>query len=82
MKKLLFTALAVVTFSGGAMAETQEIKDKELLVESNDCYNQAADYVSNVFDPDGVKSDSENEAAYQGYYAACEGKKTPHMAEN
>ena len=38
MKKLLFTALAVVVFSGVAMAKTGEVKDneiKDLKIENN-----------------------------------------------
>lgn len=36
MKKLLFTALAVVAFSGGAMAKTEEVKEVVVLAGSCD----------------------------------------------
>ena len=77
MKKLLFTALTIVAFSGAAMAGTHEVKEMEIL--SEDCYLQAADYVDTVYDPNGTHTAAENEAAYQGYYAGCEANKTPRI---
>lgn len=80
MKKLLFTALAVMAFSGVAMADTLEVKEDKVFYE--DCYTQAANYVDNVYDPNGTHSPQQNDAAYQGYYQACEDAKTPHISEN
>jgi hypothetical protein len=77
MKKLLFTALAVVAFSGVAMASNLEVKEMEVL--SEECYVEAGDYLDNEYDPNGTRTDEQNEAAYQGYYAACEANKTPRI---
>lgn len=72
MKKMIFTALAVVAFSGVSFAGTKEVK-KEVLPPT-DCQTKAMNYVDNVFDPNGTHTAAENNAAYQGYVAGCEGK--------
>jgi hypothetical protein len=79
MKKLVFTALAVVAFSATSFAATKEVKENK--VYGNDCYQKAADYVSNEYDPNNTHTQEQNEAAYQAYYAGCEDKQTPHLAE-
>ncbi|RTZ04279.1 hypothetical protein EKM03_11840 [Flavobacterium sp. GSP6] len=70
----------MVAFSGVAMAGTHEVKEMEVL--SEECYVKAADYVDNEYDPNGTHTDAQNEAAYQGYYDACEANKTPRITEN
>ncbi len=66
----------MVAFSGVAMANDLEVK----VVQDTGCYEQAADYVDNRYDPDGTHTEAESEAAYQGYYAACEDQKeTPRI---
>ena len=74
MKKLLFTALAVVAFSGVAMADTLEVKEDKVFYE--DCYTQAADYVDNVYDPNGTHTAEQNNVIYQAYLAGCLAKKS------
>lgn len=56
MKKLVFTAFAVVAFSGVAMANTVEAKEEVVLV--TDCENWAMDFLDNW--------DSDNEASGVG----------------
>lgn len=84
MKKLLFTALAVVAFNGIAMANTIEVKEEiisnsikiELTnqqAEVKDCYTKAADYVDNVYDPNGNHSSTQNNAVFQAYLDGCLG---------
>ncbi|SHL48288.1 hypothetical protein [Flavobacterium xanthum] len=77
MKKLVFTALAVVAFSGVAMAGTQEVK-----VLTEDCQTKAMNYIDNVYDPNGTKSPEQNYAAYQGYLQACDDAKTAKITAN
>jgi hypothetical protein len=81
MKKLLFTALAVVAFSGVVVAENLEVKEDKVFYE-DDCKTKAMNYVDNVYDPNGTHSPEQNNAAYQGYLQACEDAKTPHLSEN
>ncbi|MFV8345143.1 hypothetical protein [Flavobacterium sp. ZB4P13] len=83
MKKLLFTALAVVAFSGVAMAGTHEVKEvKEVEVVAEDCTTKAMNYIDNVYDPNGTRTPEQNHAAYQGYYQGCEDAKTKSISAN
>jgi hypothetical protein len=72
MKKLLFTALAVVAFSEIAMAGTHEVKEMEVLAE--DCQTKAMNYIDNDYDKDGTHTQMENHDAYQSYLAGCNSK--------
>lgn len=49
MKKLVFTAIAVIAFSGVSMAETTEVKIVEnygmIVAESGDCETFAMDFI-------------------------------------
>jgi hypothetical protein len=69
MKKLVFTALAVVAFSGVAMANSVEVKEDKVFYE--DCYTKAADYVDKIYDKDGTHTNEENNVVYQAYLAGC-----------
>jgi hypothetical protein len=81
MKKLVFTALAVVAFSVSAMAGTKEVKKAK--VAADDCYTKAMNYITNVYDPNGTKTNQECEAAYQGYLQGCyDGGKTASISAN
>lgn len=69
MKKLVFTALTVVAFSGVAMAGTHEVKEVKVL--SDDCTTKAINYIDNDYDRDGTHTSVENHDAYQAYLAGC-----------
>ena len=70
MKKLVFTAIAVIAFSGVSMAETREAK-KEVLPPT-DCQTKAMDYIDNVYDKDGTHTAMQNYDAYHAYLAGCQ----------
>ena len=74
MKKLLFTALAVVAFSGVAMADTKVVEIKEDEVVFEDCTTSVMNYIDNVYDKDGTHSAAQNYDAYQAYLAGCQSK--------
>lgn len=80
MKKLVLTALAVVAFSGVAMAGTHE--EKEVKVLADDCMTKAMNYIDNVYDPNGTKSPTQVNAAYQGYLQGCQDSKTASISAN
>ncbi len=67
MKKLFFTAIALLAFSGISMASTVEVKESAV----TDCYSRAGDYIDNVYDPCGTHTAEENNAVYQAFLAGC-----------
>jgi hypothetical protein len=82
--KLVFTALAMVAFSGIAMANTLEVNESLNTVESNgnlisiiyedgDCTMWAVDTLDN-FDRDNELTPIEAHNAYQELIALCEAK--------
>ncbi|MGZ9676880.1 hypothetical protein [Flavobacterium sp. GNP001] len=72
MKKMIFTALAVVAFSGAAIANTGEDKTKKVV--ADDCQTKAMNYIDNDFDKDGTHTATEVHDAYQAYLAGCYSK--------
>jgi hypothetical protein len=72
-----------VAFSGVAMADTLEVKEikkenkkKEVVLTVVDCYTSAANYVDNVYDPNGTHTSEQNNAIYQAYLAGCLAEKS------
>ena len=80
MKKLVLNALAVVAFSGAAMAKTGEVAEVKIL--QDDCMTKAMNYIDNVYDPNGTKSPTQVNAAYQGYLQGCQDSKTASISAN
>jgi hypothetical protein len=78
IKKLLFTALAVVAFSGVAMAE--DSSEKEAFLFSRDCFAEGADYINNEYDPNNTRSNEDNEEAYTAYYTQCQKEEGQYIA--
>ncbi|SHL48367.1 hypothetical protein [Flavobacterium xanthum] len=73
MKKLVFTALAVVAFSAVAMAKTGEVKGSDLLsYEDTDCVSETADKMD-CLDPENKLSAEEANKIYQILYNNCIG---------
>ncbi len=70
MKKLVFTALAVVAFSGVSFAGTKEVKVE--VAPPADCQTLAMDYIDEVYDRNHTHTNVENNIAYQGYLQGCE----------
>lgn len=71
MKKLLFTALAVVAFSGVSFAATKEIKVVEEKVLFTDCVAVAI-AATETADPESKWTAEQTNAFYQGIYNACQ----------
>jgi hypothetical protein len=71
MKKLLFTALAVVAFSGVSVAGTKEIKVVEQKVLFTDCVAVAI-VATETADPESEWTAAQTNAFYQGIYDACQ----------
>lgn len=79
MKKLLFTALAVVAFSGVAMANNLEVE--KAVVFNDPCASKAADYTDSQ-DPNGTNSPEKNNENYRAYYQGCyDEQQTPRITE-
>lgn len=83
MKKLIFTVLTVISFSGVSFANSDGVKEENKATAGNvkkleffgDCYSKAADYIDNQYDPQGTHTDAQNNDAYQAYLAGCQGNK-------
>ncbi|TDE05169.1 hypothetical protein [Flavobacterium sandaracinum] len=72
----MFTALAVVAFSGAAMAGTSEVKESNVLAFLvNDCTSQTIEKMDSL-DPGNELSISEFNAIYQVLYNNCISKST------
>lgn len=90
MKKMIFTAMAVLAFSAVSVANTIEVKEevvvnnesKEVKTLASDCFTKAMNYIDKVYDPNGTKSPAEVEAAYQGYIKGCEDAKEKSLSAN
>lgn len=72
-KKLVFTALAVVAFSGAAMANTGEVKVINSLAFDNDCSVETIKKMD-ALDPNNELSPTEAGTIYQILYDNCIGK--------
>jgi hypothetical protein len=72
MKKLFFTAIALVAFSGVSMANTIEIENTDSLEKTlQNCFNYAL--AATVLESGGTPmSQSEFNANYSFYYNACQ----------
>ncbi|MBG6110581.1 polyhydroxyalkanoate synthesis regulator phasin [Flavobacterium sp. CG_23.5] len=72
MKKILFTALAVVVFSGAAMAGAQEAKEvkKGIVVKGDLCQEFAIDFIEEM-DPNNEMSAIDANNAYQDLLGMC-----------
>lgn len=69
MKKLIFTTLAMVAFSGVAVANTvEEVEDKTLFTE---CENWAIDQMT-LTDPDNQMPPEEAHDEYRYYVELCD----------
>ena len=69
MKKLLFTALAVVAFSGVAMAETSKLESKPLKLEQvkeKSCEDRAVDIYEGI-----IQGGSDNLALLNDLIGLC-----------
>ncbi len=83
MKKMIFTAMAVLAFSAVSVANTIEVKEevvvnKESKVEKTvvhlkvfaDCYTKAMKYLDR-YDRNHNHTQSQNEAVYNAYLNGC-----------
>jgi hypothetical protein len=83
MKKMIFTAMAVLAFSAVSMANTIEVKEEVVVNNESkeektvvhlevfaDCYTKAMNYLDR-YDRDGSHSQSQNEAVYNAYLNGC-----------
>jgi hypothetical protein len=66
MKKVIFSAIAMIAFVGSSMANTCEIKEEQKLLLEKSCEEKAMDYTDNIHG-----SDMEIYQAYVGYLRAC-----------
>lgn len=74
MKKLVFTAFAVVAFSGVAMANTADKSEFNMLsLKIKDCASETIDKMD-CLDPDNELSSMQTNAIYQVLYDKCVGK--------
>jgi hypothetical protein len=72
MKKVIFSAIAMIAFVGSSLANTAEIQDQKLIVLVKSCEEQAMDYT------DGISgTDMEVYHAYTAYLAACRANTGP-----
>lgn len=69
IKKLVFTALAVVAFSATSFAETREVKVDEILFTA--CEDEAMGKMDSL-DPEDEMPPEEAHNVYRGYVEACD----------
>jgi hypothetical protein len=68
MKKLVFTALAVVAFSVAAMAKTKEVKEKVLFT---DCSSVAQDKLETYEKDNGCLTGNQATLMYKLFHDRC-----------
>jgi hypothetical protein len=78
MKKLFFSAVALVAFSSISFANTsteekpkgKELSEKKLVGDTETCYMRASYYLE-IMDPYGCLPDTTANDVYQNYYLFC-----------
>jgi hypothetical protein len=76
MKKMIFSAVALVAFSVSGMANEIEEEKVETVINTRDCFSEAIDFLNRI-DPNNQLSDREGAKLMNAYIASCEkGKKS------
>ncbi|OUD36562.1 hypothetical protein [Flavobacterium sp. FPG59] len=83
MKKLVFIALAVVAFSGAAMAKTEEVKEVKEETLFTDCSTVAQNKLEKYEKENGCLTGTQATLIYKLFYNRCvSDNKVPHISEN
>ncbi|MGZ9676884.1 hypothetical protein [Flavobacterium sp. GNP001] len=83
MKKLVFTALAVVAFSGAAIAKTEEVKEVKEETLFTNCSTVAQDKLEKYEKDNGCLSGAGATLMYKLFYDRCvSDNKEAHISEN
>jgi hypothetical protein len=72
MKKLLFSAVALVAFSSVSMANTIEVED----LRARNCAQEADELIATIELEEGSLSDVEEDYYWYSYYSACMNEST------
>jgi hypothetical protein len=69
MKKVIFSAVAMIAFVGSSIANTVAIEEEKVVAQV-DCVNVAIAALD-AADPNNTMTQSQSDAFYQGQYNAC-----------
>jgi hypothetical protein len=70
MKKVIFSAIAMIAFVGTSMANASEIKKSEVFLVVKTCEEKAMDYLD-ARDPNNVLTSTQAHEIYTAFLSGC-----------